>query len=318
MKKESEPDPAKPAVSSQRTVEMRKMRFDRCARLLGAPAMGKIHAAHVAVFGLGGVGSFAAEGLARTGVGRLTLVDFDRICLTNINRQLPALVDTLGQSKADLMAARVRAINPEIEVRALTECYDKTTSAAMLEPAPDVVIDCIDNVTAKMHLVATCLDKGISIVTTLGAGAKLDPTRIRIVPLGETHTDPLGRALRKNIRRKHGVTDAQLGRAIAVFSDEPAILPDADHAEARCGVNYLCPDGANERHTCRRQYVIHGAAVFVTSVFGMAAASAAVRVLLGVDPMSRKLKCEMCGHLFGDPTAHQLVRKEKGRLAGKG
>lgn len=257
-------------------------------RLLGKAAMHKLAGSHVAVFGLGGVGSYALEGLARSGVGRLTLVDFDRVCVTNINRQLQALTGTVGERKAELMAARVHAINPKAEVQAFNDFYNKDTSERLLNPRPDLVVDCIDNVTAKMHLVASCVEQDIPIVTTLGAGAKLDPTRIRVVPLPATHTDPLGRALRKYIRRKHAVTDPQLAKVVAVFSDEPAMLPITDDGVV-CGVNCVCPSSDNTHHTCKKRHVIYGTAVFVTSVFGMAAASAAVRMLLGRDPFSRKM-----------------------------
>ena len=263
-------------------------RFERNMRLLGVAAMNKLAARHVAVFGLGGVGSYAVEGFARSGVGRLTLVDFDRVCVTNINRQLHAVTSTIGEWKTELMAARVCSINPNAKVYPYNEFYDKNTSARLLNPHPDLVVDCIDNVTAKMHLVASCVERNIPIVTTLGAGAKLDPTRIRIVPLANTHTDPLGRALRKHIRRKHNVTDQQLAKVVAVFSDEPVILPITDHAGIICGVNCACPNGDNAHHTCKKRHLIYGTAVFVTSVFGMVAASAAVRILLGMNPFSKK------------------------------
>jgi len=266
----------------------RDWRFERCVRLFGAAALKKISTSHVAVFGLGGVGSYAVEGLARSGVGRLTLVDFDRVCVTNINRQLHALAGTVGQWKAGLMAERVRAINPMAEVRACSEFYNKESSSRLLDPRPDLVIDCIDNVTAKMHLVATSLGLDIPIITTLGAGAKIDPTRVRVVPLTATHTDPLGRALRKYIRRKHDVAEKQLSKVAAVFSDEPVILPVEEHGGVVCGVDCVCPTASNSHHTCKQRHVIYGTAVFVTSVFGMAAAGAAVRLLLGLDPFSRK------------------------------
>ena len=149
----------------------RDWRFERCARLFGSEAMSKLSGSHVAIFGLGGVGSYVAEGLARSGVGRLTLVDFDKVCITNINRQLHAVTATVGQSKAELMTARVLAINPKLAVRSCSEFYDKDTSAALLNPRPDVVVDCIDNVTAKVHLVATCCEQNIPVVSALGASA---------------------------------------------------------------------------------------------------------------------------------------------------
>jgi tRNA A37 threonylcarbamoyladenosine dehydratase len=264
----------------------RDWRFERCTRLYGVEAMAVLAGSHAAVFGLGGVGSYVAEGLTRSGVGRLTLVDFDKVCVTNINRQLIALTGTVGQSKADLMAARVTAINPKAEIRTCNEFYDKNTSASLLNPRPDVVVDCIDNITAKMHLVATCCEQEIPVVSALGASAKLDPTRVRIVPLTETHTDPLGRAVRKFVRRKHGVDESRLEKVVAVFSDEPVMMPLTGHEGIVCGVNCVCPNGDNEHHTCKKRHVIYGTSVCVTAAFGMAAASAAIRMLLGMNPFS--------------------------------
>ena len=264
----------------------RDWRFERCARLFGSEAMSKLSGSHVAIFGLGGVGSYVAEGLARSGVGRLTLVDFDKVCITNINRQLHAVTATVGQSKAELMTARVLAINPKLTVRACTEFYDKDTSASLLEPRPDVVVDCIDNVTAKVHLVATCCEQKIPVVSALGASAKLDPTRVRVVPLTETHSDGLGRVLRKFLRNKHGVSDELLEKVVAVFSDEPALMPQADPDGIACGVNCVCPDSDNAHHTCKGRHVILGSLVCVTATFGLAAASAVVRMLIGISPFS--------------------------------
>ena len=278
--------------------------------------MEKLAQSHVAVFGLGGVGSYAAEALARTGVGRLTLVEFDRVCVTNINRQLHALTGTVGRLKADLMAERIRAVNPGIDLRVCNEFYNRDTSASLLEPRPDIVIDCIDNVTAKMHLVATCVDLDLPIVATLGAAAKLDPTCIRVVPLTATHTDPLGRALRKHIRRKHDVTEEQLSRVVAVFSDEPVRQPFTDHGGVVCGVDCVCPSSDNEHHTCKKRHVIYGTAVFVVSAFGMAAASAAVRMLLGMVPLSRDIKCDRCGYVT-DPTKSVIEKRKVPKTFGQ-
>lgn len=278
-----------------------RWRLERTTRLLGAEAMQKLAAGHVAVFGLGGVGSPAVETLARSGVGRLTLVDFDRVCVTNINRQFHALAGTVGEFKADLMEARVRAIRPETEVRAFREFYDRATSDRLLDPPPDVVLDCIDNVTAKMHLVASCIARGIPVVTALGAAAKLDPTRVRIVPLTATHTDPLGRALRKFIRRKHDVTDEHLAGVVAIFSDEPVLQPIESEDGLACGVDCVCPGGRVSRHACTRRHVIHGSVAYVTAAFGCAASAAAVQILLGRSPFSPRLACEHCGHELGGP-----------------
>lgn len=256
-------------------------RFDRTARLLGAEAVRRLAGCHVAVFGLGGVGSYAAEGLARSGVGRLTLVDFDDVCVTNINRQLHAFPQTVGQSKAALMADRVKAINPAAEARGIRAFYDKDSSATLLDPAPDVVVDCIDNITAKLHLIATCLTRHIPVVTCLGASARLDPTRVKTATLADTHMDPLARVVRKALRRKYGVPESRLEEAVAVFSDEPVTWPDPDYRGGTCGVTCVCPNQDNARHTCRKRHIIHGSAVFVTSVFGMVAAGIAVGRITG-------------------------------------
>ena len=136
--------------------------------------MERLDGAQVTVFGLGGVGSYAVEGLARSGVGHLTLVDFDDVCVTNINRQLHALASTVGKAKSDLMAERVKAINPAADVKAIKAFYDSESSESLLAPAPDYIVDCIDNVTAKMHLIVSCIQRGIPLVTCLGASAKVD------------------------------------------------------------------------------------------------------------------------------------------------
>ncbi len=300
----------------QDTRNRRDWRFERTTRLLGSAHMRKLAESRVTVFGLGGVGGYAAEGLARTGVGHLTIVDFDMVCVTNINRQLQALSGTVGRSKAELIAERVRAINPSAEVHAAVKFYNKDTSAELLEPRPDAVIDCIDNVTAKMHLVATCVRERIPIVVTLGAGARLDPTCVRVVRLTETHSDPLGRALRKFIRRKHNVTEEQMAEVAAVFSDEAIRMPITDHGMLVCGVDCVCPSADNQFHTCKKRHIIYGSAVFVTSTFGMAAASAAVRMVLGINPFSPERACEHCGSVM-EPLAPMKVRRKRKNLLKK-
>src|SRR5688500_7608917 len=180
-------------------------RFDRAARLLGDDGIARLARSTVTVFGVGGVGSFAAEALVRSGVGRLILVDYDRICVTNTNRQLHAMKGTLGKSKVMVMAERLRAINPDAVIEPRPEFYSERTSSRLLVPEPDVVIDAIDNVKAKMHLIATCLRDRIRIVSSMGAAARLDPTRVRVGDLSETRIDPFARDLRRNLRNKHDI-----------------------------------------------------------------------------------------------------------------
>src|SRR5690348_16569794 len=184
---------------------MTHRRFDRTARLLGDDGVARLAGATVTVFGLGGVGSFAAEALVRSGVGRVILVDYDRICVTNVNRQLHAMKGTLGKTKVDVMAERLRAINPDAVIEARAEFYGPETSARLLVPEPDVIIDAIDNHAAKMHLIATCVRERLRLVSSMGAAARLDPTMVRTGDLSETRIDPFARDLRRNIRRKHGI-----------------------------------------------------------------------------------------------------------------
>jgi tRNA A37 threonylcarbamoyladenosine dehydratase len=256
-------------------------RFDRVARLLGGGGLAKLARSHVAVFGLGGVGSYAVEGLARSGVGRLTLVDFDDVCITNVNRQLHAFPSTVGRAKSDLMVERVRAIDPHIVVDGYREFYDEATSERLLAGKPDVVIDAIDNVTAKIHLLATCVRRGIPVISSLGAAAKLDPTRVRVVPLADTMMDPLARVVRKYLKRRHGIECVEVEGLYAVYSDEEPVPPDPDYRSSLCGVECACPGGPNRRHSCEHRHVVHGSMVFVTAAFGLAAAAAAVRLLTG-------------------------------------
>ena len=258
-------------------------RFDRTARLIGDGGVARLAGATVTVFGVGGVGSFAAEGLARAGVGRIILVDFDRICVTNVNRQLHAMKGTLGKPKAAVMAERLRAINPDAAIEAREEFYGPETSARLLVPEPDVVIDAIDNLAAKMHLIATCVRERIRIVSSMGAAARTDPTRVRVDDLVRTRRDPFARELRKLLRRKHGLDCTDETRPVgvlAVFSEEEPIEPVAlayDDDGFRC----VCPGGENGVHDCAHRNRIEGSSPFVPSVFGMTAAAAAVRTLLG-------------------------------------
>jgi len=192
-------------------------RWDRFVRLVGEQAARKLLSSHVTIFGLGGVGGYAVEALARSAVGRLTLVDFDDVCATNVNRQLQAFPTTVGQSKAELLAQRVRAISPDAVVDSVQAFYDPETSAALLSPRPDFVIDAIDNVTAKLHLLTTCLNSNIPVVSVAGAGAKIDPTMIRVADLSETRVDPLARVVRKELSRRGFETTKHVGLPV-VFS----------------------------------------------------------------------------------------------------
>jgi tRNA A37 threonylcarbamoyladenosine dehydratase len=218
------------------------------------------------------------EGLVRSGVGHLTLVDFDDVCVTNTNRQLHATVKGVGKPKAELMAARCKEINPEVRVEAVREFYREELAEQLLSPGYDFVVDAIDNVKAKLHLLNRCVQQRIPVVSSMGAAGRLDPTAIRVEDLCQTHMDPFAKDIRKLLKRKYGVnTDGPTG-ITAVYSIEPRRQPvtlgyDAEHDGFLC----VCPSRENDFHTCDHRTQIDGSVAFVTSVFGMNAAGAVVR-----------------------------------------
>ncbi len=256
-------------------------RFDRTARLLGDDGVARLASSTVTVMGLGGVGSFAAEALVRSGVGRVILVDYDRICVTNVNRQLHAHKGTLGKPKAEVMAERLRLVNPDATVEARGEFYGAESSARLLVPEPDVVIDAIDNMAAKMHLIATCLRDRLRLVSAMGAAARLDPTAVRVADLSFTKVDPFARALRHNLRKKHGLDFTRPTGVYAVYSEEaprPPVSLAYDDGAFRC----VCPGGHNGVNDCEHKNRVEGSVAFVPSVFGMTLASLAVKLLVGL------------------------------------
>lgn len=199
-------------------------RLIRTEMLLGAAAMGRLARAHVAVFGLGGVGSWCAEALARCGVGALTLIDEDAVAESNLNRQVEALSSTIGESKAEAMAGRVRDIAPGCRVTARAERYEAARRGAFF-PAPwDYIADCIDLVACKLDLIEAARAGGIPIISALGTGNKLDLSRLRIADVYETDVCPLARVMRRELRRR-GVE-----RLTVVFSDEPPTEPSQPEA----------------------------------------------------------------------------------------
>ena len=258
-------------------------RFDRMGRLVGDSGMERLFASHVMVVGLGGVGSWAAESLARSGVGTLTIVDFDLICVTNANRQLHALRGTTGKHKSAVMAERLRLINPRCEVRPEAVFYNSDSSAALMAHKPDLVIDAIDNLAAKTHLIATCRAAKIPLIVSGGASGRMDPTQIRVADLNAVVHDPFLAATRKLLRKAHDFphADKEPWNILAVHSHEPPQDPvdlTYDNGE---GFRCVCPHGGNDLHGCMHRNVIYGTASFVTGAFGLACASAAVRTLLG-------------------------------------
>lgn len=256
-------------------------RFDRMGRLVGDEAMKKLFGSHVMILGLGGVGSWAAEAVVRSGVGRVTIIDHDEICITNANRQLHSLQGLVGQKKAQVMAERLRKINPQAKVEALPMFYNKDTSAEILDLKPDFVLDAIDNLTAKTHLLNECRTQGIPVITSGGASAKMDPTRIQIVDLAKTFMDPLSHSVRKILRQEYNFPREKFFGIPCVFSDEETITPVELYYDNGEGFKCVCPQGEIDPHGCMHRSVIYGTAGFVTGAFGLAMASWVVREITG-------------------------------------
>ena len=246
-------------------------RFAGVGRVLGARALDRLRAAHVAVIGVGGVGSWTAEALARTGVGTITLVDLDDVCVTNTNRQVLALTSTVGQPKVDVMAARLRDIWPDLDVRPCADFYTPTTADAILNGGFDVVIDCIDAYRDKKHLVQEAKARGIPLVVVGGAGGRVDPTRMQVADLNRTSGDALLKRLRRELRGQPGFDRVRPWGIRTVFTDEPRRFPGADGEP--CDVA-----GTNARMDCREGL---GALSWVTGTMGLVAAREAVALLLG-------------------------------------
>lgn len=266
-------------VPSEETSYQLHRRFDRMARLVGEPSLERLFRSHVMVIGLGGVGGFAAESLVRSGVGRVSLVDFDRVCVTNSNRQLQAISGNVGRGKATTLADRMRLINPQAHIESIAKFYSASTADELMSTTPDYVVDAIDNLTAKCHLLATCRRLAIPIVSSLGAAGRVDPTQIAIADLSKTKVCPMGRVIRKILRQQYDAPrTGELG-ITAVYSTEVAQEPNAVTYDNGLGFRCMCPSGGNDLHSCEKRRIIYGTASFVTGTFGLFCASAAVRDL---------------------------------------
>ena len=249
-------------------VDNYEQRFGGIARLYGAETLAHLRNAHICVVGIGGVGSWAVEALARSGVGKLTLIDMDDICVTNINRQLPAMSGTIGQLKTEVMRERVQAINPESAVEIIDDFLSPDNLTQYISPQFDYVIDAIDNVRVKAAVIAYCKRNKINIITIGGAGGQTDPSQIQIADLSRSIQDPLLAKVRSVIRKDfHFTNNPKRKFAVdCVFSTQPLIFPQMSDSCERGSASMNCANG-------------FGAATMITATFAFFAVSRVIEKL---------------------------------------
>lgn len=244
--------------------------FSRTQLLFGKAGMEQLYRARVAVFGIGGVGGYTVEALARSGIGALDLIDDDRVCLTNLNRQIFATRKTVGRYKVDVAEQRILEINPNAVVRTYKTFYAPQTAEQFRFSDYDYIVDAIDTVTGKLELAEQAHRAGVPIISCMGSGNKMDPTAFEVADIYETSMCPLARVMRRELR-KRGIQKLKV-----VYSKEPAITPIEDGAIS-CHTHCICPPGTARKCTQRRQ--VPGSHAFVPSVAGLIIAGEVVKDL---------------------------------------
>lgn len=247
--------------------------FSRTELLIGKEALEKLRKSKVAIFGIGGVGTFAVEGLVRSGVGKFVLIDDDCICLTNINRQLHATRKTIGKPKVEVMRDRILEINPRAEVQIHQAFYLPDIAEELLREDYDYIVDAIDTVTAKLDLIVRANTMNIPVISCMGTGNKMDPTQLEVSDIYSTSFCPLARVMRQELR-KRGVEKLKV-----VYSKEEPMVP-MENEEANCSNSCICPKGSTRTCNTRRQ--IPGSIAFVPSVAGMILAGEVIKDLVGL------------------------------------
>ena len=245
--------------------------FPRTQLVLGGEAMQVLARSHVAVFGIGGVGGYAVEVLARSGVGALDLIDDDRVCLTNVNRQILATRETVGKCKVDAAEARIRTINPNCQVTTYKTFFLPGEESQFDFTQYDYVIDAIDTVTGKLILVEQAEETHTPIISSMGAGNKLDPTAFEVTDINKTSVCPLAKVMRRELK-KRGIKKLKV-----VYSKEKPLTP-VDDTAISCSSHCVCPPGTARKCTVRRQ--IPGSTAFVPSVAGLIIAGEVVKDLI--------------------------------------
>ena len=242
--------------------------FSRTQLLLGADNMDRLSNAKVAVFGIGGVGGYVVEALARSGVGSFVLVDDDKVCLTNINRQIIATRKTIGKYKVDVMEERVHSINPEAQVT-VHKCFFLPETKNQFDFSKyDYVVDAVDTVTAKIALVMACQEAGTPIISSMGAGNKLNPAEFEVADIYKTSVCPLAKVMRRELKKRN------VKHLKVVYSKEKPVRPIEDMGIS-CRTNCICPPGA--AHKCTERRDIPGSTAFVPSVVGLIIASEVIK-----------------------------------------
>ena len=245
--------------------------FSRTQLLLGQEGLRRLRASRVAVFGIGGVGGYTVEALVRSGVGAIDLIDDDRVCLTNLNRQIIATRENVGRYKVDVAEERIRAINPDCAVHKHQTFFMPETADEFDFSRFDYVVDAIDTVTGKIELVLRSQAAGVPVISSMGAGNKLDPTAFQVADIYKTSVCPLARAMRRELK-KRGVK-----RLKVVYSTEPPMTPMEDESIS-CRSHCICPPGTERKCTVRRQ--VPGSVAFVPSVAGLILAGEVVKDLI--------------------------------------
>lgn len=286
--------------------------FSRTQLLFGKPAIDTLSGSRVAVFGVGGVGGYAVEVLARSGVGELDLFDDDRVCLTNVNRQIYALISTIGKHKVDVAAERIHDINPRCIVHRYQMFYMPANADDIDLSRFDYVVDCIDTVTAKLELVRRCTELDIPIISSMGAAYKLDPTAFRVTDVFKTKIDPLAKVMRKKLR-KMGIKHLKV-----VASDEEP-LPSIDDPDISCRFHCICPD--KDMRKCTARHTIPSSNAFVPAAAGLIVGGEVVKGLVNnahtmriqpedydTNPYAQAAKAKADAHL---KKYHQMVMAKK-------
>lgn len=251
--------------------------FSRTKMLLGAGAMDRLARARVAIFGIGGVGGYVCEALARSGVGALDLIDKDKVAVSNMNRQIIAIQETVGREKTDVMRERILSINPQAQVRVYPCFFLPENADSFPFPEYDYVVDAVDTVTAKIELVMRAQAAGVPIISSMGAGNKLDASAFRVADIYDTRVCPLARVMRRELKKRN------VKHLKVVYSEEEPIIPVrenmADEADRSDGRKNGCGDGT-VRDTAHRQ--TPGSVAFVPSVAGLIIAGEVVKELSGM------------------------------------